>query len=67
MTPPEAHASADAPRAAPPVSTGTSARPRGRLPGALLSLLAGLAAALVLHYLLYRVGLPSKPFIYVAF
>lgn len=32
-----------------------------------LSLLAGVAAALVLHYVLYRIGLPSKPFIYVAF
>jgi hypothetical protein len=35
--------------------------------GAGLSLLAGLAVALVLHYLLFRVGLPSKPFIYAAF
>jgi hypothetical protein len=34
---------------------------------ALLSLLAGLAVALVLHYLLYRIGLPSTPFIYVNF
>jgi len=32
-----------------------------------LSVLAGLLAALVIHYVLYRVGLPSKPFIYVAF
>lgn len=32
-----------------------------------LSLLAGLATALMLHYLLYRAGLPSKPFIYVSF
>ncbi|HVW20909.1 MAG TPA: hypothetical protein VHC86_06805 [Opitutaceae bacterium] len=46
----------------------------GRLPAPLrpilasaLSLLAGLAVALVLHYVLYRVGLPSKPFIYVSF
>jgi hypothetical protein len=41
------------------------------IPGACLravvSLLAGLAVALVLDYLLYRVGLPSKPFIYVSF
>jgi hypothetical protein len=34
---------------------------------AVLSLLAGLAVALMLHYLLYRAGLPSKPFIYVSF
>jgi hypothetical protein len=34
---------------------------------AILSLLAGLAVALMLDYLLYRVGLPSKPFIYVSF
>jgi hypothetical protein len=34
---------------------------------AVLSLLAGLAVALMLDYLLYRVGLPSKPFIYVSF
>jgi hypothetical protein len=32
-----------------------------------LSLLAGIAVALMLSYLLYRVGLPSKPFIYVSF
>lgn len=32
-----------------------------------LSVLAGLAVALVLDYVLYRVGLPSKPFIYVSF
>jgi hypothetical protein len=33
----------------------------------LLSLAGGVLAAVMLHYLLYRVGLPSKPFIYVAF
>ena len=31
------------------------------------SLLTGLLIALVLHYLLFRFGLPSKPFIYVVF
>jgi len=31
------------------------------------SFLLGLLAALVLDYVLYRIGLPSKPFIYVAF
>ena len=34
---------------------------------ALLSLAAGCAAALVLHYILYRVGIPGTPFIYVVF
>jgi hypothetical protein len=33
----------------------------------LASLTAGLLAAFVLFYVLYRIGLPSKPFIYVAF
>jgi len=33
----------------------------------LASLVAGAATAFVLFYLLYRIGLPSKPFIYVAF
>ena len=32
-----------------------------------VSFAAGLAAALVFSYVLYRMGLPSKPFIYVAF
>ena len=32
-----------------------------------ISIVLGLLAALVLDYILYRVGLPSKPFIYVAF
>ena len=32
-----------------------------------LSLAAGVVVALILHYVLYRIGLPSKPFIYVAF
>jgi hypothetical protein len=41
--------------------------PVRRAGAAVLSLLAGLAVALVLHYVLYRVGLPSKPFIYVSF
>jgi mannose/fructose/N-acetylgalactosamine-specific phosphotransferase system component IIC len=31
------------------------------------SLLMGLVLAVLLHYVLYRLGLPSKPFIYVAF
>lgn len=34
---------------------------------ALLSLAAGLALALVLHYALYRIGIPGTPFIYVVF
>lgn len=32
-----------------------------------VSLLLGVLVAVVLHYALYRMGLPSKPFIYVAF
>jgi xanthosine utilization system XapX-like protein len=35
--------------------------------GALLSLAAGVAVALVLHYVLYRIGIPGTPFIYVVF
>jgi len=31
------------------------------------SLILGLAMALLMTYVLYRIGLPSKPFIYVAF
>ena len=45
-----------------------------RLPGPLaavachtLSLGAGLTAAFILFYVCYRIGLPGKPFIYVAF
>lgn len=38
-----------------------------RLAAHVLSLLAGLLTALVLHYLLYRLSLPGTPFIYVVF
>jgi hypothetical protein len=31
------------------------------------SLALGIILAVLLHYVLYRIGLPSKPFIYVAF
>jgi hypothetical protein len=31
------------------------------------SLVVGIVLAVLLHYVLYRIGLPSKPFIYVAF
>jgi hypothetical protein len=41
--------------------------PYARILAAALSLAAGLAVALVFDYLLYRIGLPSKPFIYVSF
>jgi hypothetical protein len=34
---------------------------------AALSFLAGVALAVMLDYLLYRVGLPGRPFIYVSF
>ena len=33
----------------------------------LLSLALGLMTGVVLHYALYRMGLPVKPFIYMAF
>jgi len=35
--------------------------------GCLASLVTGFAAAFAVYYVLYRMGLPSKPFIYVAF
>ncbi|HXQ82087.1 MAG TPA: hypothetical protein VN775_12280 [Opitutaceae bacterium] len=38
-----------------------------RFLAAAVSFLAGLAVALMFDYLLYRIGLPSKPFIYVSF
>ena len=41
--------------------------PVRRIGAGVLSVAAGLAAAIVLHYLFYRIGFPSKPFIYVAF
>ena len=42
--------------------------PRGRaVLSSAASLFAGLLVALVFHYVLYRIGLPSQPFIYVAF
>jgi hypothetical protein len=34
---------------------------------AVLSLAAGLLAALLFSYILFRIGLPGKPFIYVSF
>jgi len=33
----------------------------------MLSFVLGLAVGVVIHYTLYRVGLPVKPFVYVAF
>jgi hypothetical protein len=39
---------------------------RGLVAGG-LSLAAGGLTALVLHYVLYRINMPSTPFIYVAF
>lgn len=41
--------------------------PAARLAAHAVSLLAGLLIALMLHYLLYRIGLPGTPFIYVVF
>lgn len=46
---------------------GRMPAPMARAASCMVSLIAGLAIAVMLHYLLYRVGLPSKPFIYVAF
>jgi xanthosine utilization system XapX-like protein len=33
----------------------------------LLSLVAGMIVGVILHYTLYRMGLPVEPFIYLAF
>lgn len=41
--------------------------PAAMMLGQVGSLAVGLLIAGVLHYLCYRIGLPSKPFIYVAF
>ena len=41
--------------------------PTATLLGHAGSLIVGILASFVLHYVLYRIGLPSKPFIYVAF
>jgi hypothetical protein len=35
--------------------------------GPVLSLLAGIMSGIAIHYMLYRIGLPLEPFIYVAF
>ena len=47
--------------------TATWSEPARRWAARGISLAAGLLVALVVHYVLYRIGLPSKPFIYVAF
>ena len=33
----------------------------------IVSMGAGIATALVMHYMLYRISIPIKPFIYVTF
>jgi hypothetical protein len=33
----------------------------------MVSALAGFAVAVALHFMLYRIGIPLKPFIYVVF
>jgi hypothetical protein len=38
-----------------------------RVVGLVVAVGLGFAAGVVVHYALYRVGLPLKPFIYVAF
>ena len=40
---------------------------RSRVTHALAALVLGLLVGVFFHYLLYRLSLPSKPFIYVAF
>ena len=40
---------------------------KNKLQRMIVSLLCGLLVAVVLHYYLYRVGLPLEPFIYQAF
>jgi hypothetical protein len=42
-------------------------RPMTRATRVVVSFAIGLAVAIILDYVLYRIGLPSKPFIYVAF
>jgi hypothetical protein len=32
-----------------------------------VSFVAGLAVAVILHFMLYRMGIPLKPFVYVVF
>jgi hypothetical protein len=49
-----------------PVLSTDAARPVCR-PSYILCFALGLLLAVSLHYVLYRVGRPSKPFIYVAF
>jgi hypothetical protein len=48
-----------------PFDSSAPALPRGA--AAALSFIAGLAVALMFSYLLFRIGFPSKPFIYVSF
>lgn len=33
----------------------------------ILSLVTGMVVGIILHYTLYRIGLPVEPFIYLAF
>ena len=40
---------------------------RSRVTRALAALVLGLLVGVFFHYLLYRLSLPSRPFIYVAF
>jgi hypothetical protein len=48
------------------IKTGGS-RPGMRVTATVLSLVMGLAVDVFAHYILYRLSLPSKPFIYAAF
>jgi hypothetical protein len=54
----------------PPILRTLKDRLEHKLTGAgrhAVSFAIGLLMALVIDYVLYRIGLPSKPFIYVAF
>jgi hypothetical protein len=47
--------------------TDPQSSPARRLAFGVASFAAGLAAALVFHFMLYRLSIPLKPFIYVVF
>lgn len=50
-----------------PAIKTSGSRPGMRVTATVLSLVMGLAVGVFAHYILYRLSLPSKPFIYAAF
>lgn len=48
-------------------ATPTSDKPANKLKAHAISFVSGLFIALALYYVLYRIALPAKPFIYVSF